>query len=138
MSRQNFPKPLRDEIFKYNAADLIGYVSGIRIDERHQADKRLGRIYYCENCKFCHTDKMYFDIDHLVPDKQFHGTGRPSNGWINAIVLCKSYEKGARGCNQTKGSRNWPPPNAGLARTRPELDMNYAAMIERDANTVWP
>lgn len=138
MSRQNFSKAMRDEIFKWNATDLIGHVSGIRIDDRHQEDKRKGRIYYCENCKFCHTDKMYFDVDHLVPDKQFRGTGKRSNVWFNAIVLCKSYEKGARGCNQTKGGRNWPPPGAGLARSRPELDMNYADMIERAPNEVWP
>jgi hypothetical protein len=138
MSRQNFSKAVRDEIYKWNASSLKSYVSGVRIDDRHQEDKRNGLIYYCENCKFCHTDQAYFDIDHLVPDKHFRGTGNPSNVWFNAIVLCKSYELGARGCNQTKGSRYWPPPGAGLARTRPELDMNYADMHERDPNTVWP
>ena len=81
---------------------------------------------------------MYFDIDHLVPDAQMQGTGRSSNVWHNAIVLCKSYEAGSRGCNQTKGGRNWPPPDAGLARTRKELDLNWTPMRDRDANSVWP
>ncbi len=138
MSRQNFSKILRDEVFKWNAATLMGGVSGVRIDERYQKDREQGLMYYCENCKFCHTDKKYFDIDHLVPDKQMQGTGRPSNIWQNAIVLCKSYEAGTRGCNQTKGSANWPPPGVGLARSRRDLDLNYADMHERAPNTQWP
>jgi hypothetical protein len=137
-TRQNFSDPMRDEIFKWNACDLIHHVSGIEIVEKHIPDQKAGRIYFCENCKFCHTDRMYFDIDHLVPDKHFRGTGRLSNIPLNGIVLCKSYEKGARGCNQTKGSRYWPPPNAGLARTRKDLDMNWMPMHLRDANTLWP
>lgn len=137
MSRQEFGDPLRDEVFRWNAATNIGSVTGIMIDERYQDDKRAGRIFYCENCKFCHTDRKYFDIDHLVPDAEMRGSGRPSNIPLNAIVLCKSYEKGARGCNQTKGARLYPPPNAGLARTRPELDLNYMPMHLRDANDLW-
>lgn len=137
MARQEFSKTLKDLTFENNARDLIRGVSGVNINETSQADRLAGRVYYCENCKFCHTDRMYFDIDHLVPDAQMRGSG-PSNVWHNAIVLCKSYEAGARGCNQTKGGRNWPPPNAGLARTRPELDLNWTPMRDRDANNIWP
>ncbi len=138
MARQEFSSVLRDEVFRWNATELIHHISGIMIDERHMADKHAGRIYFCENCKFCQTDKMYFDIDHLVPDKEFRGSPNASNVALNAIVLCKSYESGARGCNQTKGARLYPPPDAGLARTRPELDLNYCAMHLRDANRLWP
>ena len=138
MSRQNFIPAQRDAVLKWNATELIHVVSGIMIDERYIAEKQRGRIMFCENCKFCQTDRQYFDVDHLVPDVQMQGTGRPSNILLNAIVLCKSYEKGARGCNQTKGGRFFPPPNAGLARTRPELDLNYMPMYLRDANTQWP
>ncbi|QHQ35085.1 hypothetical protein [Algicella marina] len=138
MSRQNFTPKQRDEIFKWNAADLIHSVSGIMIDERYIRHKEQGLVYFCENCKFCQIDRMYFDIDHLVPDVQLRGTGHRSNIPLNAIVLCKSYETGARGCNQTKGGKLWPPPNAGLARTRPDLDLNYMDIHLRDANTLWP
>ncbi|MGB3245118.1 MAG: hypothetical protein WBB25_11325 [Sulfitobacter sp.] len=138
MSRQNFSPAMRGEVFRWNAIAVIGRIDGVNIDEQQQDARKQGLIYYCENCKFCHTDRMYFDVDHLVPDVQFRGTGRPSNSPINAVVLCKSYESGARGCNQTKGGRNWPPPGAGLAITRKELDMNWTPIHLRDANSVWP
>jgi hypothetical protein len=138
MARQNFSRPLRDTVLRWNATELIHVVSGIMIVETHIADKERGLIQFCENCKFCQTDRAYFDVDHLVPDREMRGSGRRSDVVENAVVLCKSYEKGARGCNQTKGGRLWPPPDAGLARTRPELDLNWMPMHLRDANTLWP
>lgn len=140
MARQEFKDPaLRDEIFKWNARQLIRGVSGVEIVEAHQADRLAGRAYYCENCKFCQTDRSpYFQIDHLVPDKQFRGTRQQSNIWQNAIILCASIGKKTYGCNQTKQDRNWPPPYAGLARSCPELDLNWMPMHLRDANTIWP
>lgn len=139
MSRDNFTdRALRDEIFKWNARDLIRGVDGVEIQEANQADRLAGRVYYCENCKFAHTDRKYFQIDHLVPDKQFRGTGRKSNIWQNAIILCGSVGPKTYGCNQTKQDKNWPPPYAGLARTLPDVDMNWMPMHLRDANTVWP
>jgi len=137
MDRQEFTPAQKELIFWHNAHSLIRVVSGIEIAESHLERLRLGQIYFCENCKFCQTDRRYFDIDHLVPDKEMRGTGRASNILLNGIVLCKSYETGARGCNQTKGASLYPPPDAGLARTRPHLDLNYLPMIDRDANRIW-
>lgn len=139
MSRDNFSDDQRDEIFRWNARRNIGTVDGIWVQEANIADQENGRVIWCENCKFCSTDRKFFDIDHLVPDKHFRdGTRGPSNVIINAIVLCKSLKLGDRGCNQTKGSRYWPPPRAGLAHTRKDEDMNCMPVHLRGANEQWP
>ncbi len=137
MSRQNFSRTTRDDAFLWNARANIGVIDGIAIEEQYMPQKEAGLIYWCENCKFCHTDRMYFDVDHLVPDRQMRGSSNAANTAINAVILCKSYEAGARGCNQAKGARLWPPPGAGLAYTRRELDMNWLEPRLRGANTHW-
>lgn len=139
MGRDNFSTDQRDEVFKWNARRNIGTVDGIMIQMANEADQKAGRVIWCENCKFCHTDRRYFDIDHLVPDRHFRdGTRGPSNVIINAIVLCKSLKRGDRGCNQSKGSRYWPPPGAGLAHTNRDIDMNCMPLHLRNQNTQHP
>ena len=139
MARDNFYHFQRDDVFKANAQRNIGNVDGIWVQEANIPDQEKGRVIWCENCKFCHTDRAYFDIDHLVPDKQFRdGTRGPSNVIINAIVLCKSLKTGDRGCNQTKGSRIFPPPLTGLAYSRKDEDMNCMPVHLRGANEQWP
>ena len=138
MARQEFSDALKDDVFRYNGMNNIGTVDGVWIIESQQAARLRGEVYYCENCKFCHTDRAFFDVDHLVPDKQMQGSHHASNVAINAVILCKSLARGDRGCNQTKGSKNWPPPGAGLAHTRPDDDMNCHPVQTRGQNTVWP
>ena len=91
------------------------------------------QVYYCENCLFCHSDQAYFDIDHLVPDRNFriwqkHVDARDP---INMVVLCKSTERGERGCNQSKGANLFVPVERGLAYSRQDLDMNCFRLGER-------
>lgn len=138
MTRSEFRDPQKELAYRLNARRNVGFVDGVWIVESQQDAKLRGEIYFCENCKFCHTDRAYFDVDHLVPDKQFRGSANASNVDINAVILCKSLVKGDRGCNQTKGSKNWPPPGVGLAYSRAEEDMNYCPIGDRGANTVWP
>jgi hypothetical protein len=129
-TRQEFGA-LRAEVLRANRTATIGTVHGVWIIESQQAARMRGEIYYCENCKFCHTEEALFEVDHLVADKNFRGTSSASNVLMNAAVLCTSIEKGDRGCNQSKGSRDAPLPGAGLAYSRPGLDMNCAPLNSR-------
>ena len=52
--------------------------------------------YWCEWCFFCHHDRRYFQLDHIVAAIR-GGPGTPAN----AIVLCE-------GCNKSKRERNEP------------------------------
>lgn len=134
MTRQNFTKAQRDSAFAANAAWLQRHrVDGVQIIESCESYRQAGQIYYCENCLFCHTDREYFDVDHLVPDRSFrmwekHADARQP---INMIILCKSRVRGDYGCNQSKGSSTLVPQHRGLAFTRADLDMNYVPVHER-------
>ncbi len=127
ITRQEFGA-LREEVLRNNRTATIGTVDGVWIIESQQAARMRGEIYYCENCKFCHTEEAFFEVDHLVADKAFRGTTSASNVLMNAAVLCTSIAKGDRGCNQSKGAREAPLPGAGLAYSRPGLDMNCAPL----------
>ncbi len=134
MTRQNFTPAQRDSAFENNADWLRRHrVDGVAIVERYRHLREEGSIYYCENCLFCHTDRRFFDIDHLVPDRSFRVWGKHADARqpINMVVLCKSIVKGDFGCNQSKGSRTHVPTHRGLAFTRSDLDMNYTPLGER-------
>ena len=79
MARQNFSGTFRDHFKRLNGRRNIGSVPGVQIDDRNQSERLAGAIMFCENCKFCHTNPQYFDVDHLVPDAQIQGTGQSSN-----------------------------------------------------------
>lgn len=141
MSRQNFSKGQRDSAFEANAHWLRRHrVDGIQIAESYQSYHMAGQIQYCENCLFCHTDRRFFDVDHLVPDRSFrdwqkHGDARQP---INMVILCKSLMQGDYGCNQSKGSRIFVPNHRGLAYSRRDLDMNYVPVHERPFDWATP
>ena len=127
--RQNFTPSQKEDAFLFNARDLRLHVSGIEIAEGYR--HMIGRIYYCVNCMVCNTDKRFFNVDHLAPDRLLRGTGRESAIAINAVVLCSSVRKGDKGCNLTKGARPFVPVGSGLAYTRSSEDMNYIPIGER-------
>jgi hypothetical protein len=129
MSRLNFTPAQRASALLENANWLRSHrVDGVSLSLQAEALPASVRIYYCENCMFCHTDVEFFDVDHFVPDAVFRAAGRSSSSVIpeNMAVLCKSRpgHKGERGCNQCKGGRLWVPAERGLAFTRQDLDLN--------------
>jgi hypothetical protein len=133
-TRQNFSGVQRRSAFEANAEWLQRHrVSGVEIAEPFRALHAAGKIYYCENCLFCHTERKFFDVDHLVPDRSFREWGKHSDAreTINMVILCKSRIQGDLGCNQSKGSRNYVPSYRGLAFTHQEIDMNYVPVHER-------
>ena len=98
-----------------------------------------GVCYMCENCRFVHTDKSNFQVDH-VWDIQHGGT---ANRWTQAdyqkVITSNDpdhlYTKGwqqmilCQGCNKAKNTTfdNAPaniPKNSGFARTKKDEDMN--------------
>ncbi|WPP49120.1 hypothetical protein [Catalinimonas niigatensis] len=127
--RQNFSQAQKDQAFHYNALSLCKGEDGIEIAESYR--HLIGHIYFCENCLFCHTDRRYFNVDHLAPDRLLRGTGRPSAIAINAVLLCTSLQRGDGGCNQAKGAKPFVPVTRGLAYTHREEDMNYIPLQER-------
>ena len=132
--RQNFSASQRDSAFETNADWLRHHkVTGVELALAFEPLRRLGQVYYCENCLFCHTDRRYFDIDHLVSDRSFRVWGKheDARNAINMVVLCKSRERGDLGCNQSKGARMLVPKNRGLAFTRADLDMNCFPVRQR-------
>lgn len=134
MARMNFTSAQKDSAFAANAEWLRRHrVDGIEIAESFQSFRMAGQIYYCENCLFCQTDRSFFDVDHLVPDRSFrlwqkHEDARQP---INMIILCKSSLRGDLGCNQSKGARTLVPDHRGLAFRYRDLDMNYIPVHER-------
>jgi hypothetical protein len=132
--RQNFSDVQRDSAFRMNAQWLRDHkVSGVEIVETFRPLRQEGKVYYCENCLFCHTSREYFDVDHVVSDRNFriwdkHTDAREA---INMAILCKSLERGDLGCNQCKGAKDWVPSYRGLAFTRQDMDMNYTPVHER-------
>jgi len=134
MSRTNFSKAQRDSMFQVNReSNLPGRIPGIQIKSAHTSEQTSGLIYYCENCKFCHTDASFFDVDHFVPDAEMRASRSPRSSVdpINMCLLCKSVAANTYGCNQTKGGRLYPPPHAGLAYTLPNEDLNEADPLVR-------
>lgn len=105
----------------------------MQIAEAYLRLHRPGSIYYCEYCLFCHTDTEYFDVDHLVPDKQFRDWGKHEQSAVavSMMLLCKSLKKGDLGCNQSKDGQLYVPVNRGLAYTLRDLDMNCTRLKER-------
>ncbi|HWA17258.1 MAG TPA: hypothetical protein VG817_12550 [Gemmatimonadales bacterium] len=133
-TRQNFSAIQRDSAFEANADWLKNHkVSGIDLALAYEPQRKLGQVYYCENCLFCHTDRSYFDVDHLVSDRNFRVWGRHEEARYagNMVILCKSRVRGDLGCNQSKGARMLVPPGRGLAYTRADLDMNCFPVRER-------
>ena len=133
-SRQNFSASQRNSAFDTNGDWLRHHkVTGVELALAFEPLRRLGQVYYCENCLFCHTDRRYFDIDHLVSDRSFRVWGKheDARNAINMVVLCKSRERGDLGCNQSKGARMLVPKNRGLAFTRADLDMNCFPVRQR-------
>jgi hypothetical protein len=132
--RSEFTSAGKASALRANAAANVGNIDGVWISEQWYEQKRAGMIYYCENCKFCHTDPEYFDVDHFVPDQEFKRSGsvNASNVAINMGILCKSQRRGDNGCNQRKGSKLDPPPRSGLAFTRSEIDMNCCPLSLRN------
>jgi hypothetical protein len=126
-TRQNFSSMQRNSAFEANADWLRNHkVSGVDMALAFEPQRKLGQVYYCENCLFCHTDRAYFDVDHLVSDRNFRIWGRHEEARYagNMVILCKSRERGDLGCNQSKGARMLVPKDRGLAYTRADLDMN--------------
>ena len=101
-------------------------MTGIFIAAAYEKLQQSGLIYYCENCLFCHTDRQFFDVDHLIPDQKFRSWGKHTDAGhsVNMMILCKSRQRGDLGCNQCKGANFYVPRNRGLAFTHRELDMN--------------
>jgi hypothetical protein len=105
-TRQNFSEQQRQSAFAANAMWLRDHrVTGVELALAFEPLRHRAQVYYCENCLFCHSDQAYFDIDHLVPDRSFriwqkHVDARDP---INMVVLCKSTERGERGCNESRG-----------------------------------
>jgi hypothetical protein len=133
-TRQNFSVPQRDSAFQANSDWLRHHkVSGVDLALAFDPLRKLGQVYYCENCLFCHTDRAYFDVDHLVSDRSFRVWGRHEEARYagNMVILCKSRERGDLGCNQSKGARMLVPAGRGLAYTRADLDMNCFPVRER-------
>lgn len=133
-TRQNFSPSQRDSAFAANADWLRHHkVSGVDLALAFDPLRRLGQVYYCENCLFCHTDRSFFDVDHLVSDRSFRVWGRHEEARYagNMLILCKSQRLGDLGCNQAKGARMLVPRNRGLAFTRADLDMNCFPVRER-------
>ncbi len=140
-TRQNFDATQRDSAFTENANWLrTRRVDGIELGLAYEPLRLQGLVYWCENCGFCHTDRDWFDIDHFVPDRQFHGTSHHGDARLaeNMAVLCKSRSEGDLGCNQSKGSRLYVPRDRGLAFTHPELDMNCVPVRERPFSLAMP
>jgi hypothetical protein len=132
--RMNFTEAQRQSAFDCYAQYLMRYtVDGILIQEAFEHLRQQGRIYYCQNCLFCHTDQIYFDVDHLVPDRSFRLWGKHPHARdpVNMIILCKSRQKGDLGCNQSKGANNNVPKRRGLAFTHPNDDMNCYPVMQR-------
>lgn len=132
--RNNFSKPQRESALRENARWLQTHrVDGVSIAMCFEDLHRTGAIYYCENCLFCHSDTVYFDVDHFVPDRIFRDWGKHSQSTaaVNIMVLCKSLQKGDLGCNQSKGGKLTVPARRGLAFTLRELDMNCEPLKDR-------
>jgi len=134
LGRQNFTDAQRKSALAHNAEWLRQHrVTGIEVARAFEPFRARAELYYCENCLFCHTDVKHFDVDHLVPDRNFriwqkHIEARDP---VNMVVLCKSNERGDLGCNQSKGANLFVPPNRGLAFSHPELDMNCFPVRDR-------
>jgi hypothetical protein len=132
--RQNFSRAERELAFAFNAAWLRDHwIDGIEFALDCEPFRRAGVAYYCENCLFCHTDRSFFDVDHLVPDRLFKLWGdHPAARYPgNMILLCKSLQTGDFGCNQSKGGNERVPRRRGLAFTRAAIDMNCFPVQDR-------
>ncbi len=132
--RQNFSKPQRDSAFEQNAEWLRSHrVDGIDIPAHWETLRKAGKIYYCENCLFCHTDQKYFNVDHLVPDVMFKRWDKHPDARLaaNMMVLCTSTARGEYGCNLSKGRNLTVPRQRGLAHTRCDIDMNRYPVHDR-------
>ena len=133
-TRQNFDQQQREFAYEANARWLKQHrVDGIMIALEFESLRTGGLIFYCENCLFCHTDRAYFDVDHLVPDRQFkvwqkHIQAKASE---NMMILCKSLKKGDYGCNQCKGAKLYVPVDRGLAYKLRTIDMNCCPLKDR-------
>jgi len=133
-TRQNFTEAQRDSAFRMNALWLRDHsVTGVDLAMAFEPLRRRGAVHYCENCLFSRTDRKYFDIDHLVPDRSFRVWKKHSDARnpVNMVVLCKSVLRGDLGCNQSKGAGLFVPRQRGLAFSHPELDMNCFPVRER-------
>ena len=134
MMRQDFSQAQRDSAFKANAEWLSQHkVDGITLVLAAEPLRKAALVYYCENCLFCHTDRGYFDVDHLVPDRSFRVWGKhiDARHAINMLILCKSQATGDYGCNQCKGAKSLVPRSRGLAYTHSEMDLNCTPLSER-------
>lgn len=132
--RMNFREPQRESAYAQNALWLQNHrVDGIEISLEYEDLREQGRIYYCENCMFCHSDRKYFDVDHLVPDKRFKDWAKHEDAReaVNMVILCKSLQAGDLGCNQSKSANLYVPRGRGLAFTRPADDMNCCPTTDR-------
>ena len=133
-NRQNFSPAQRQSAFEANAHWLRDHrVDGVELALNFDPLRKQGLVYYCENCLFCHTDRAFFDVDHLVSDRNFriwwkHIEARDP---INMVILCKSRERGDLGCNQSKGAKMFVPAERGLAYSRRDLDMNCIPLHDR-------
>lgn len=66
-ARNNFSPSQRDSALHTNASWLQSHrVDGVAIALAFEDLRRVGGIYYCENCLFCNSDPGYFDVDHLI------------------------------------------------------------------------
>lgn len=135
--RDNFSKPQRDTTFLLSARE----VSLLWRDELPANPPH----YICAHCRFVHTDRALFEVDHLVSCKEGGSANREtleritqlqaelalpldkqdigllSSANLNDQLLC-------HGCNQgkkSKGSRpDEIPAGCGFAYRRPDDDMN--------------
>jgi hypothetical protein len=133
-TRQNFSDAQRQSAFTCNSLWLKEHtVSGIEILPQFEGFRQAGLVIYCENCLFCHTDRQYFDVDHLVPDQKFRIWGKHPEARVpeNMMILCKSVKEGDLGCNQCKGSGERVPRHRGLAFTNSSIDMNSVPVHDR-------
>lgn len=132
--RMNFTPAQREAAYLANCQHLRTHrVDGVEIALPYDHLRGEGAIYYCENCLFCHTSREFFDVDHLVPDRQFKAWGKHADARdaVNMILLCKSLREGDLGCNQSKGAALYVPKQRGLAYTHPAEDMNCVPLADR-------
>jgi hypothetical protein len=98
-----------------------------------------GTCYMCENCKFVHTNKDYFQDDHVWDIQHGGDANRWSQADYQKVITSNDpehlYTKGwqqtilCQGCNTAKNTKfdNAPgniPKNSGYSRTKKDEDMN--------------
>ena len=89
--------------------------------------------YLCEECEFVSDQRIFFQVDHVVPCARGGTADRVSQEVLEAIEkgsVAALYQAGVNhrilceGCNQAKKARQFIPPGSGFAYRRPQWDRN--------------